>query len=75
VLQSGGREAVHLEDVPVPQRALILRAYLRRAPGARPHMPLSKDAPLAEFEKIAGRYPVFRIVPDKPAAPPLERHQ
>lgn len=62
-LRSGGREEVQLEEVPVEQRAPILKAYLRRAPGARPHVSVSKDAPLTEFEKIAGEHPVFHIVP------------
>src|SRR5208283_2763645 len=44
-------EKVKLEEVPVSQRAPILKAYLRRAPGARPHFDISLDAPLAEFEK------------------------
>jgi hypothetical protein len=26
-------------------------------------MPIDKDAPLAEFERLAPRFPVFRIVP------------
>ncbi len=60
------REAVQLEEVPVEQRAPILKAYLRRAPGARPHMPVDKDAPLPDFERIAGAYPVFRFVAPKP---------
>jgi len=63
VLRSGGREQVQLVDVPVDQRPPILKAYLRRAPGARPHVPVDKDAPLEEFEKIAASVPVFRIVP------------
>jgi hypothetical protein len=25
-------------------------------------VPVDKDAPLAEFEKIAGGYPIFRLV-------------
>ena len=33
------------------------------APGARAHMPLDYRAPLREFEPIAGRFPVFRVVP------------
>lgn len=61
VLRSGRREPVLLEEVPAAQRAPILRAYLRRAPGARPHVPVSKDAPMAEFERIAPSFPVFRI--------------
>ena len=51
VLRSGGREEVHLEEVPADQRAPILRAYLQRAPGARPHVPVNKDAPIVEFGK------------------------
>jgi deazaflavin-dependent oxidoreductase (nitroreductase family) len=61
VLQSGGCEEVHLEEVPTDQRAPILKAYLQRAPGARPHVPVNKDAPIAEFEKIAAAFPAFRV--------------
>jgi deazaflavin-dependent oxidoreductase (nitroreductase family) len=61
VLRSGGREEIQLEEVPTDQRAPILRAYLQRAPGARPHMPMNKDAALAEFEQIAVACPVFRV--------------
>ena len=62
VLRSGGREEVHLEEIPAEQRAPILKAYLQRAPGARAHMPVNKDAPLAEFEQVAAAFPVFRVV-------------
>src|SRR5215469_2493649 len=62
LLHSGGREEVHLEEVAASQRAPILKAYLQRAPGARPHVPVNKDAPLAEFEKIATAFPIFRVV-------------
>ncbi len=61
VLRSGGREEIQLDEVPTDQRAPILRAYLQRAPGARPHVPVNKDAALAEFEKIAAAFPVFRV--------------
>jgi deazaflavin-dependent oxidoreductase (nitroreductase family) len=67
VLKSGGREEVHLEEVPPDARAPILRAYLQRAPGARPHVPVNKDAPLAEFEKVATAFPVFQVVSNVPA--------
>lgn len=60
-LIAGERKEIRLEDVPVNQRGPILQAYLKRAPGARPHIPVNKNAPLAEFEKIAGEYPVFRV--------------
>jgi len=62
VLRHGTTEKVRLEEVPVSRRAPILKAYLQRAPGARPHFDISRDAPLSEFEKVAARYPVFRIV-------------
>ena len=61
LLRSGGREEVLLKEVPVDQRAPILKAYLQIATGAQPHIPVNKDAALAEFEKIAPAYPVFRL--------------
>ncbi|MGN9893956.1 hypothetical protein [Micromonospora sp. L31] len=36
---------------------------LHLAPGARPHLPVDRRAPLAEFEAVADRYPVFRVEP------------
>ncbi|MBA3869297.1 MAG: nitroreductase family deazaflavin-dependent oxidoreductase [Anaerolineae bacterium] len=62
VMHSGRRTAIQLEEVPTDQRAPILKAYLKRAPGARAHVPVDKDAPLVEFEKIAADYPVFHVV-------------
>ncbi len=61
VLRSGGREDVQLDEIPADQRAPILKAYLQVADGARPHVPVDKDAPLAEFEKIAAAFPAFRL--------------
>lgn len=61
VIRSGSREEVRLEEVDVEERAPILKAYLQRAPGARAHMPVNKDAPLSDFAKIAGAYPTFRL--------------
>lgn len=61
VLRAGRRTPVCLQEVPAVQRAPILKAYLQIAPGARPHIPVDKDAPLADFAQIAATYPVFRI--------------
>jgi hypothetical protein len=58
----GRREEARLEEIPVDRRAVVLKAYLKRAPGARPHFPARKDAPLSEFERVAARFPVFRVV-------------
>ena len=60
-LRHGISEQVLLKEVEVGQRAPILKAYLHDAPGARPHISISKDAPVSEFEKITSKYPVFRL--------------
>ena len=54
------REVV-LREVPVAERAPIIRRYLEVAPGGRPHIPVDRRAPLAAFEAIAADYPVFRV--------------
>ena len=70
VLRHGRREAVRLEEVDRADRAPILRRYLQVAPGARPHVPVDRHAPLVDFERISDRYPVFRIRPDDTASGP-----
>jgi hypothetical protein len=61
ILLHGKSEQVVLKEVEVRLRAPILKAYLKIAPGARPHIPVDKDASIAEFEKIASKFPVFRL--------------
>jgi hypothetical protein len=61
-LRHGRREEAHLEEVAADRRAPVLKAYLKRAPGARPHLPLHKDAPLSEFEQVSEQFTVFRVV-------------
>ncbi len=61
VLRHGRREDVRLAEVPADARPAILRRYLAQAPGARPHIPVDRNAPLSEFEQIAPQIPVFRI--------------
>jgi hypothetical protein len=63
ILHHGRAEPVRLEPLPPERRAPVLKAYLQRAPGARPHVPVDKDAPLEDFEAIASDRPVFRVVP------------
>jgi hypothetical protein len=73
-LRRRGRHEVRLVEVPIGERAPILRRYLQVAPGARPHIPVDQHAPLEEFAQIAPDYPVFRIDSaardGKPAPPP-----
>ena len=68
VLRHRGREKVRLEEVLPAQRAPVLKDYLSRAPGARPHIPVNKDAPVSEFAKIAVAFPVFRVLTITPGA-------
>jgi deazaflavin-dependent oxidoreductase (nitroreductase family) len=62
VLRHGRREEIRLEEIPAGERAPVLKAYLRRAPGARPHVGIDKNAPLHDFERIAATIPVFRVL-------------
>jgi hypothetical protein len=64
VLSHRRREAVRLEEVNPRICAPILRRYLQIAPGARPHIPVDRRAPLVDFQQIAVHYPVFLIRPD-----------
>ncbi|MGZ4175040.1 MAG: nitroreductase/quinone reductase family protein [Solirubrobacteraceae bacterium] len=63
VLRHGTREPVQLCEVAPGSRAPILQRYLQLAPGARAHVQVDPSAPLAEFEAVAARYPVFRVSP------------
>ena len=67
VLRHARREAVRLEEVEPARRAPILRRYLQLAPGARAHLAVDRQAPLADFEAVAQRYPVLRVGADSPA--------
>ncbi|WFE40633.1 nitroreductase/quinone reductase family protein [Micromonospora sp. WMMD998] len=66
VLRHGGREAVRLVEVDVADRPPILRRHLALAPGARPHVPVDRHAPLTEFARVAPGIPVFRVTTDRP---------
>ncbi len=69
VLRHGIRERVRLVEVDTADRAPVLRRYLACAPGARPHLPVDRRAPLVEFERIAAHIPVFHIVTDQDGEP------
>jgi len=65
VLHHGRREVVRLEEVDPPARPPVLRLYLALAPGARPHIPVDRHAPLEAFERIAQQIPVFRVTTEQ----------
>ena len=61
VLRQNHSQAVRLIEVPVRDRAPVLRRYVAASPGARAHIPVSRRAPAAEFEALAAGLPVFRV--------------
>ncbi|MEQ6903083.1 nitroreductase/quinone reductase family protein [Nocardioides sp. YIM 152588] len=75
VRAAGGRAVIHhgdswpvaLHELPPDRRAPILKRYLDVAPGARPHVPVDRSAPVADFEAIAADFPVFRVEGFAPA--------
>ncbi len=62
-IRHGQRREVTLVEVAPEMRAPVIKAYLARALGGRPHIPVDPDAPLDAFERIASTYPVFRVEP------------
>jgi hypothetical protein len=50
-----------LVEIPVDQRAPIIKQYLNQVPGARPHIPVDRHADVAAFEMVAPDHPVFLI--------------
>jgi pimeloyl-ACP methyl ester carboxylesterase len=62
VLIKGQRTPVRLDEVPVAERAPIIKRYCQVATSGRVHIPVDPTAPVSEFEAIADQYPVFRIV-------------
>ncbi len=56
------RRQVKLREVPVEERAPIIRDFLRVAPGGRPHIGLGANATIEDCEKVAALHPVFEVV-------------
>jgi hypothetical protein len=63
LIRHGRAKPVQLVEVPVSERPPIMKRYLQKVPGARPPMPIDRNAPIAEFEVLAARFPVFEVVP------------
>jgi hypothetical protein len=67
VLRHGRARRCRLVELPVSERAPVIKRYLEQVPGGRPHIPVDRHAPVADFGAIAADYPVFRVVPDRQA--------
>src|SRR4030095_14130680 len=74
-LSHGRREEVHLEEIAADRRARVLKAYLKRAPGARPHLPVDKDAPLSDFERASAQFTVCLVVSGSGRLNPVKRRR
>jgi deazaflavin-dependent oxidoreductase (nitroreductase family) len=64
IIRHGRARPCRLVELEPDRRAPILKRYLQQVAGARPHVPVDRNAPPAAFEAIAARYPVFRIEAD-----------
>ena len=57
IVKRGQAHPVILTEIPIEQRAPILKAYCEVASSGRHHFPVPYNAPVAEFEAIAAQYP------------------
>ena len=62
VLRRRRARRVRLVEVPSADRGAVLRRYVDKVPGARPHIPVPRGAPLAEFAAVADAYPMFEVI-------------
>lgn len=60
-IKRGRSYPVRLVEIPVRERAPVLKAWCQVATSGREHLPVLPQAPVADFEAIADDYPVFRI--------------
>jgi len=59
-------EQLAVEPVDAHEGAAVLKAYVRIEPSTRRAFKVEADASLEEFEAIASKHPVFRLVPIPP---------
>ncbi|MGJ3508010.1 alpha/beta fold hydrolase [Enemella sp. A6] len=62
-LRHGRTEHVQLVELGPDrvQRARVMQAFLKSAPGARPHIPVQHDDPLEVIGEVAADWPIFRV--------------
>lgn len=70
VIRHGYRRRVRTEEVPIHRRAPVLGAYLERralskssSRAARDYFGVKAHPPVEDLERIAERYPVFKVTP------------
>lgn len=60
-------QVIEVDDTEV--RAVVLREFVRRAPGANRGYSISPDAPLEEYAVITPEHPVFRVTEQEKISP------
>ncbi len=73
-LRHGRAVACRLVEVPAGERPPIIKRFLQKVPGARPHIPVSRRAAVSDFEPIAPSYPVFRVDRQDGSGQPARKH-
>ncbi|UZN03021.1 nitroreductase/quinone reductase family protein [Cellulomonas sp. S1-8] len=63
VLRHGRARRVRLVEVPVEERAPVIRRIVQVAPGTRPHVGVDRHEPVEAFEAVAADHPVFQVLP------------
>ncbi|MCY7363804.1 MAG: nitroreductase/quinone reductase family protein [Frankiaceae bacterium] len=61
VLRRRRPRAVRLVEVPVNERAPVIKRYVEKVPGGRPHIPVDRHQAVGAFEVVAAAHPVFRV--------------
>jgi hypothetical protein len=61
VVHRGRRRQCQLVEVPVDERPAIIKRYVEKVPGGRPHIPVDRHAPVEDFVAVAAQHPVFRV--------------
>jgi hypothetical protein len=61
VVHRGRRRQCQLVEVPVDERPAIIKRYVEKVPGGRPHIPVDRHASVEQFVAIAAQHPVFRV--------------
>jgi hypothetical protein len=63
-IRRSGAENVLLTEIPEPERPTIIQKYIgENAMVTKREFGVEPDAPIEEFQRIAGRHPVFLIEP------------
>lgn len=53
---------VRFEEMNADQAAPVLQRYWRQVPLTRPYFDVGSDPELADFRRVAGGHPVFRVI-------------